>query len=447
MQTVFPTGTTIYNPEKCFNGYTLYPSKKIGVGAVLVDMNGNAVRTWPQFDGYMISMFPGGKILGGQTGRGTKTYDHNIGSDDIVQEDWDGNVEWKFGKADQIEVDGKQVWSARQNHDMVREGCPVGYYVPDMTPKTENARTLMLSYKSGEWPAVTREYLPRATRMVEVTWDGEIVWDWMPAENFEQFGHSEAAKNAIMRRCRAQHGVFQNTASYVGPNKWFDNGDERFHPDNIITDDRGTMIYIISKKTGDIVWKIGPDFSMDPLLQALGCIIGPHHAHIIPKGLPGAGNILVFDNGGGAGFGDPNPGSPDGTWNALRDHSRVLEFDPISLELVWEFTARTQGYACDGEDLSKFYSRYKSAAQRLPNGNTLITESNCGRVFEVTRECEIVWEYISPHNLSERKDLFISDVFRAYRYPYDWAPQLKTPVERAVVPPAFGEFRIEPVQD
>ena len=47
MYTVFPTGTTIYNPEKCYDGYTLYLSKTLGVGAVLVDMNGEVVRTWP----------------------------------------------------------------------------------------------------------------------------------------------------------------------------------------------------------------------------------------------------------------------------------------------------------------------------------------------------------------------------------------------------------------
>lgn len=446
MQTVFPTGTTIYKPEKCFNGYTLYPSKKSGVGAVLVDMNGNPVRNWPQFDGYMINMLPDGRILGGQIGRVTKEYDHNLGCDDVVQEDWDGNVEWKFSKADQIDIDGELSWSARQNHDIVREGCPVGYYVPGMTPKIHDGRTLMVSYKSGEWPEITRDYLPRATRMVEVTWDGDIAWDWMPAEHFEEFGHSEAAKNAIMRRCRNQHAVFQNTASYLGPNKWFDSGDERFHPDNIITDDRGTILYIISKKTSEIVWKIGPDFSVAPALRAIGCIIGPHHAHIIPKGLPGEGNVLVFDNGGAGGFGDPNPGSPDGTWNALRDSSRVLEINPVSLELVWEFTARTAGFPTDGEDV-RFYSRYESAAQRLPNGNTLITEARCGRIFEVTPDSEIVWEYISPHNLSEREGLFFSDVFRAYRYPYDWVPQIEPPVERAVVPPANGEFRIEPVQD
>ena len=84
MHTVFPTGTTIYKPEKCFNGYTLYPSKKGGVGAALVDMNGNLVRNWPRFDGYMINLLPGGRILGGQTGRVTKVYDHHLGSDDVV---------------------------------------------------------------------------------------------------------------------------------------------------------------------------------------------------------------------------------------------------------------------------------------------------------------------------------------------------------------------------
>jgi hypothetical protein len=446
MQTIFPTGTTIYKPEKCFNGYTLYDSKIGDTGAVLVDMNGKVVRNWPQFNGFMINMLPGGRILGGQAGRVTKKFDHYIGCDDVVQEDWDGNVEWKFGNAVQVEIDGNLSWSARQNHDLVREGCPVGYYVPGMPPKIEGGRTLMLSYRSGHWPKITMDHLPRTTRMVEVTWDGEIIWDWMPVENFEQFGHSEAARNAIMRRCQDRLAVFQNTVSYVGPNRWFDAGDERFHPDNIITDDRGTILYIISKQTGEIVWKVGPDYSMDPALKKLGCIIGPHHAHIIPKGLPGEGNVLVFDNGGAGGFGDPNPGAPDGTWNALRDSSRVLEFNPVTLELVWEYTARTAGFPTKGED-ARFYSCWESGAQRLPNGNTLITESKCGRVFEVTPDYEIVWEHISPYNLLEDKGVFFSSVFRAYRYPYDWVPQLDTPVERAVVPPANGQFRIEPVSD
>ena len=41
--------------------------------------------------------------------------------------------------------------------------------------------------------------------------------------------------------------------------------------------------------------------------RKLGWIIGQHHAHIIPRGLPGEGNLLVFDNGGWAGYGTKSP--------------------------------------------------------------------------------------------------------------------------------------------
>ncbi len=135
-------------------------------------------------------------------------------------------------------------------------------------------------------------------------------------------------------------------------------GDERFDPENIITDDRGTMLYIISKKTGEIVWKVGPENGIASAMKALGTIIGPHHGHIIPKGLPGTGNVLVIDNGVAGGDSNLNPAAPQqGTWKALRDCSRVLEINPVTLELVWEFTALTQCYPCEGEDISRFYSR------------------------------------------------------------------------------------------
>jgi hypothetical protein len=436
--TVYPTGTTIYRPDKAWSGYTVYQTETTK-GAVLIDMNGNVVRSWEHIVGYPVVILPGGHVMGGMVGRVTRAYTHHLGSDDLVQEDWDGNVVWKFGAADQIEVDGALHWSARQNHDFVREGAPVGYHVPGQTPRVQGGKTLILSQRSGKWPDVTRDELPRAARILEVSWDGKILWEWMPAEHFEEFGHSEEAKNTIMRGCRNQHCVFLNTASYVGPNRWYDAGDERFHPDNIISDDRGTMVFIISKETGKIVWKVGPEYTASPALRALGPIIGPHHAHVIPRGLPGEGNVLVFDNGGAAGFGAPNPGSPTGEWNALRDYSRVLEFDPVTLEIVWEYSARTAGFQPFMED-SKFYSHYASGAQRLPNGNTLIADTAYGRMVEVTRESEIVWEYVSPFSVSEK--VFSSRMFRAYRVPYDWIPQLPRPEEQAVVPPPHSEFRV-----
>ena len=140
MNTVFPTHTTIYKPDRFYNGYTLFPSMKPGVGALLIDMNGNMVKQWAHIDGFMVNLLPEGRILGGRTGRVTSVYDHYHGADDVVQEDWDGNVEWCFGRADELDVDAGKGWSARQNHDIVREGCPVGYFVPDTPPAISNGK-------------------------------------------------------------------------------------------------------------------------------------------------------------------------------------------------------------------------------------------------------------------------------------------------------------------
>lgn len=45
--TIYPTGTTIYDPEKAWNGYTLFPIDDIG--AILIDMNGRVVKVWKDF--------------------------------------------------------------------------------------------------------------------------------------------------------------------------------------------------------------------------------------------------------------------------------------------------------------------------------------------------------------------------------------------------------------
>ena len=58
---VFPTGTTIYDPAKCWNGYTLIPMKKIG--AMLIDMNGNVVKVW-KFSGISQQIAAGRLCIG-----------------------------------------------------------------------------------------------------------------------------------------------------------------------------------------------------------------------------------------------------------------------------------------------------------------------------------------------------------------------------------------------
>jgi hypothetical protein len=107
----------------------------------------------------------------------------------------------------------------------------------------------------------------------------------------------------------------------------------------------------------------------------------------------------------------------------------VLEIDPVTLKLVWSYTSPT------------FFATNISGAQRLANGNTLVTEGPDGRIFEVTKEGATVWEYVNPlfTGTAARPT---NSVYRAYRVPYEWIPQIGRPKETAVTPPAAGEYRV-----
>ncbi len=443
---VYPTGTTIYDPEKCWNGYTIFQAtlhQTRGVGVVLIDMNGNAVNQWKGFDGFPNKMLPGGYIMGGTGVRNFKYGFQDMF--DLVQVDWNGSIVWKFEKYERIkDPRQKPRWMARQHHDYQREGNPVGYYVPGMDPLTDKGNTLILCHKNLINPKISDKRLADDT-IIEVTWDGKIIWEWVCSEHFDEMGFSEEAKNTMARNPGMTFTgggtgdwMHMNSMSTLGPNRWFDQGDERFHPDNIIWGGRQTNITaIIDRKTGNIVWQLGPEFTGTPALRNMGQIIGQHHAHLIPRGLPGEANILVFDNGGSAGYGNPTPGAPTGLGNAQRDHSRILEFDPTTLEVGWQYPPRpTRGM---GAMHSPFYSSFVSSAQRLPNGNTLITEGQDGRFLEVTPEHEIVWEYMSPYT---SRMLKTNMVYRAYRVPYEWVPQIDKPKEKAIPRLDNNKFRV-----
>jgi hypothetical protein len=436
---IYPTGTTIYDPSQCWNGYTIFQARELG--ALLIDMNGTEVKLWKGLHGMPNKMLPGGHVLGA-TGERNTLYGMQDFLD-VVQVDWEGKVTWRFNKYDYIEDPGEEPhWMARHHHDFQREGNPVGYYAPGMDPLATGGNTLILCHKSVRNPDISDKPLLDDS-FIEVDWAGEIVWEWVLSEHFHEFDWSEEARNILfrnpnMRNCGGDW-MHVNSMSVLGPNKWFDAGDPRFHPENIIWSARETnIIAITDKKSGKIAWKIGPDYNTSPALKRLGWIIGKHHAHLIPRGLPGEGNLLVFDNGGWAGYGAPNPGAPTGIKNALRDYSRVLEIDPLTLKIVWQYTPAEAGYRMP-MDANRFYSPFVSSAQRLPNGNTLITEGSGGRLIEVTTDYRIVWEYISPHF---SKFARFNMVYRAYRLPYEWVPQLDAPKETSIEPVDVSTFRM-----
>lgn len=436
---VYPTGTTIYNPEKAWSGYTIMPV--VGEGTVLIDMNGNVVKTWKDLQGFPNKLLPNGQVFG-SLGMRDPQYAYQDMTD-LVQVDWDGNILWKFNKKQEVEDGGKKQWVARQHHDYQREGNPVGYYVPGMECKLDSGNTLLLCHENTYNKRISEKRLLDDV-FIEVDWEGNIVWEWHVSKHFNELGFTETAKNAMYRNPNNHPNgggeadwMHINSMSLLGPNKWYDQGDERFHPDNIIWDARESNITaIISKETGEIVWKIGPDFSVSKELRAIGQIIGQHHAHMIPKGLPGEGNILIFDNGGWAGYGAPGNMSKDGTKVEKRDHSRIIELDPVTLKVVWEFTGADWGGMSGIVSATKFYSQLVSAAQRLPNGNTMITEGCCTRLFEVTADKELVWEYIAPFDFQN------PFVYRAYRYPYSYVPQLPVPQEVEVKRLENKTFRV-----
>ena len=424
--TVFPTGTTLYDPSKCDSGYTLFMGRQIG--AILINMNGKVVRQWKDFMGMPCKMIKGGHILGSLAARDAAIASQDFA--DVTMIDWDGNVEWTFNKYDHVNDPDGIEWAARQHHDYQMEGNPVGYPVPGQEVTPDFGKMLILTHKDVNKPKISPHQLLDDC-LIEIDREGNILWEWSVIDHFNEFGFTEEQKNAMYRdptmRPTGQGDLFHiNCASYVGPNHWYDEGDERFNPENIIMDSREcNIMFIVSHETGEIVWQVGPDFTDTPEKRIFGTIVGPHHTHMIPKGLPGEGHIMVYDNGGWAGYGAPNQFSKTGLKVSRRDGSRVIEFDPTTLKIVWE---------CKGEEIGAtdapftthyFYSPLTSDAQRLPNGNTFICEGTSGRFMEFTPDNELVWEYNYPC-------LGSGLIYRAYRIPYDWVPQLPEQEEVAI---------------
>jgi hypothetical protein len=399
------------------SGYTLLGIPENDAGsdfrAMLIDMDGNTAHRWT-ITGFPPKMLPGGSLIG-CTGVFSGSYD----CIQMQQVTWTGELEWSFSDWEDTPGGGR---AARHHHDLQREGNPVGFYAPGQD-FVEQGNTLVLALARRDMPEIREARSSNGVVyttldddvIYEVDWSGALTgFRWYGADHFDEFGFDEVARLDIRTRETNEpylewlHG---NAISRLGPNRWFDAGHTEFHPDNIIYSSRSAnFVIIISHQTGDVLWRIGPDFAGRPE-ERLGQFVGQHLPHLIPRGLPGAGNILVFDNGGGSGYGgtDRTTNSPN---RYTRDWSRVLEFDPITLEIVWQYGSES------GDD--RYFSRFISNAQRLPNGNTLITIGNERRIIEVTPDKRVVWEYLfEPYSSGGRADW----LYRSYRTPPEWLPE------------------------
>ena len=203
--------------------------------------------------------------------------------------------------------------------------------------------------------------------LVEMTTDGRVVWEWRSWE------HLDPATDVITYAGERRHEwTHANTVAEL-------------RDGNLVVSFRNiSTVAIVERETGDIVWKIGPP------------TLAQQHA---PVELDN-GNLLIFDNGTHR----VDIGVP---------FSRVIEVDRATKQIVWTYQDRVP---------FDFFSPLISNAQRLPNGNTLICEGNFGRIFEVTREGEVVWEFVNPHfgpPPGKPEAPPANAVFRAFRYGLD----------------------------
>ena len=214
--------------------------------------------------------------------------------------------------------------------------------------RLDNGNTIVLcrEYVSNE--AVHSDDV-KSDYYVELTPDDKVVWEW------------HADKHALKLRNfvdvdfprKDRDWAHTNTVEAL-PDNPLSKEDPRFRKGNVLFSMRNVdTIGVIDKETGEIVWAWGP-----------GVLDKQHMPTMLDSG-----NILVYDNG------------------TARRYTRVLEIDPRIGEIVWEYKAAPP---------ESFFSPTRGSNQRLPNGNTFIAESDSGRLFEVTPEGEIVWEFLNP---------------------------------------------------
>ena len=145
-----------------------------------------------------------------------------------------------------------------------------------------------------------------------------------------------------------------------------------FEPGNVLVSLRHQdSVVIFDWESGELLWAWGR-----------GELIGPHDATLLDNG-----HLLIFDNGLG------------------REWSRIVELDPRTNRIVWQYKAKPPG---------NFYTGSRGSNQRLANGNTLIAESDRARAIEVTPAGKTVWAWVNPERDDQGR---LVTIVRMKRFP------------------------------
>jgi len=343
------SGVVYYDPERAYGGYTLYSHRDL-CAAELVDMDGNVVKSWRHLDCGEWSnaeLLPNGDLMVTGSSAGK---DPLRESGYLLRMSWDGSILWETPLPQPQDV-------ARRS-----DGALASIY-SDWRPMPEWHRRI----------DVRDQGVALVSRGGEVV-ERKSLYDALTSNP------SEFTLEPIDPSTR--YGSREIDLLHVSSLAWV--GKSRAAPSRRIFDDDNLLVTVRHQDTVAVI-----DWPTMSLLWAWGRgeVSRPHAATALPSG-----RILVFDNG------------------LSRDWSRVVEVDPETREIVWEYRAPSP---------SDFFTPVFGGHQRLPNGNTLITNSHSAQIFEITAEGEFAWEFFGPHKDEQGNRSTIASAHRYSRQKID----------------------------
>jgi len=401
---VGPTGVLKYDKGNAFEGYTVISPTVKSKTTYLVDMEGNVVHKWEcQYPAglYAELLLNGNLLRGGHV----EQKDNGFGGiGGVIQEiDWDGKVVWEYKLADKDHYqhhtfhrmpNGNTLilaWERKSRQEALAKGRDPKT-IPDKAVVSDGVE------HNDFWVDFVRE----------VDKAGKTVWEW----------HAWDHVGKGPKKLDINYHLPQPTGDVYPNFDWTHFNTVGYLPetDQILLNSRNfSEFYLVNHKTGEIEYRWGnpsaygggkaPSWYDDGEQQLFGehCVTPLENGH-----------MLIFDNGSER---------PQG------NRSRVVEMDPKTGKIVWEYATR---------DVNSFFSYRQGGVQKLPNGNVLVTSTHHGHLFEVTPDKKIVWDYVSPIAMDEPKCLLEEDqdslpghhkmmsnaIHRAYRYGPDY-PGLK----------------------
>jgi hypothetical protein len=433
----FPGRTVglLIDSDMAYEGYTLFAPMR-STTTYLIDNSGEVVHTWESeyYPGDAVYLLENGNILraanpGQQAGQ---TFGAG-GAGGIIQEiTWDGTVVWEF------KYSGDQY---RAHHDI--EPMPNG----NVLVIAWEFKTAEEAVMAGRDPALLAVGALWPDHIVEVqpTEDGggTIVWEWHVWDHLIQdydptkdnFGNI-AEHPELIDINYSSESPNPKSADFTHINSV----DYNQELDQVLLSiPRYFEIWVVdhsttteeaaghsggnSGKGGDLLYRWGNPRAYDAGDAEDQKFFSQHYANWISSGLPGEGDILLFNN---------NHRGPDGLYSSVDEITPAVNEDgTYYLEAGSAYGPAEQTWKYMADPPSDFYSRNISGAQRLPNGNTLICSGANGTFFEVTPQGEVIWEYVNPYvedgelmqgkPVPESQKGSINCVFTALRYAPDYA--------------------------